>query len=282
MSASTMQRRATALTGAVALAIAIGGCGSDDDASSPATQPTTQPTAQPTAAPTAQPNNDGADVTEFCDAFVTADQVIEILPWDDPDALPGAVAELLEPNLARIDAAAPPEIAGGAATLVGTLRNVFATGDFSAFDDPAFADAQESVFTYLGPACDMQVIEVVAVDFAFQGMPTAAAAGPTVLLMRNESEAGELHEIAIARVNDGVELSAAEILALPEEEAFALVEFVTGTSAPAGKTGGTTIDLNPGRYVAFCFIPIGSVHGDTGDGAPHVTAGMLGEFRVEA
>jgi hypothetical protein len=101
-----------------------------------------------------------------------------------------------------------------------------------------------------------------------------------VFVIDNQSAAGEAHEIGVARIADGVTETVDELLALPEEEVGAKLEFANGAFAPAGGTSGVTMDLAPGRYLYACFIPTGSIGDQEGTGAPHFTAGMFGEFTV--
>ena len=64
------------------------------------------------------------------------------------------------------------------------------------------------------------------------------------------------------------------------EDATARVVLQASASAEAGEIGGATINLVPGRYLYACFVPMGSIGAQEGDGAPHYTAGMYGEFTV--
>lgn len=60
--------------------------------------------------------------------------------------------------------------------------------------------------------------------------------------------------------------------------------------APPDATDQTFADLEPGRYGALCFLPVGSTpeavaaaeeSGEEIDAPPHFTQGMLTEFTVE-
>ena len=73
--------------------------------------------------------------------------------------------------------------------------------------------------------------------------------------------------MAIMRKADGVTQSWDEILALPQEEAEALVEQVGGTFAPRNGTQGlAVVELTPGEYVVVCFVPTGTSMSADGDG----------------
>ncbi len=87
--------------------------------------------------------------------------------------------------------------------------------------------------------------------------------------------------MGLARINDGVTLSAEEILMLPEAEGMANVE----TSGTAFATPGAADTIfvrmdDPGRWAAVCFIPEGTTVDAEGTGPPHFTLGMVGEFAV--
>lgn len=141
-------------------------------------------------------------------------------------------------------------------------------------------------------------VEITAVDYAFQDVPSRVSPG-TKLTLTNASSA-ELHELVALRLPDGEGRSLSELVALPEEELEALFtgEPATVLLAPPG---GAQIDAvgdgtltESGRYVLVCFIPTGAdpqaylaaaqaatdgppqVEG----GPPHFTQGMYAEVTV--
>ena len=108
-------------------------------------------------------------------------------------------------------------------------------------------------------------------DYAF-AIPDSIAAGKHVIKVENS--AAQPHEFFIARMNDGK---------APADLAK-WVETMQGPP-PATPFGGTTgfvkgtvnfvtVDLPPGTYGLFCFIP------DAKDGKPHVAHGMLRTLKV--
>ena len=145
------------------------------------------------------------------------------------------------------------------------------------------------------------VLTVTMVDFAYEGLPESVPAG-TRLAIENDSEA-ELHEIVVFKLPDDETRSIEELIALPEEEADA----VLGSGPPAtvllAPPGGEQIDAvgdgtlaEPGRYALFCGIPTGVDPEDYlnapptedgppevpgADGAPHFTHGMFADLIVE-
>ena len=92
--------------------------------------------------------------------------------------------------------------------------------------------------------------------------------------------------MAIMRKADGVTQTWDEILALPQEEAEALVVEVGSTWAPnKGAQGLAVVDLVAGEYVATCFVPDGTTVAkdgavSEGTGTPHFMHGMISEFTV--
>ncbi len=219
------------------------------------------------------------DVDTFCESFIAIDAATANAP-EDPAELEAYLADEVLPLADETRDNAPEELAEPVGVMVDALDTLAETGDFSAFDDPAFVDAQAEVYPALGETCGYQEVTATAVDYGYQGVPATLEAGPTVFVIDNQSTAGEAHEIGVVRLVDGVTETAEQLLALPEEEAATKIEYAGGAFAPAGGTGGISMDLAPGRYVYACFIPTGSIGDQEGTGAPHFTAGMFGEFTV--
>jgi len=135
-----------------------------------------------------------------------------------------------------------------------------------------------------GPA-----ITVVGTDYHFGGLPTSVPVG-TVLSFQNDGQ--ELHELVLARKNDGETLSWEELLALPDDEALMHVTLVgDGTplfAGPGQLAEGTLTLAQEGEYIALCFIPQGMVEIPTEStdpssipsGPPHFALGMIQTFTV--
>lgn len=148
---------------------------------------------------------------------------------------------------------------------------------------------------------DEETIEVRGIDYAFEGIPATVEAG-TTLTFTNASEV-EPHELVLFRIPDGEDRSIDELLALPEEEAERAVGAPIGVAVAVqpGSAGelveGDLTVSEPGRYVALCFLPVGSdpdemqemmesdAEGPPEQGAdagpPHFVQGMKHEFTVE-
>jgi hypothetical protein len=229
---------------------------------------TTQP------APTAEP--------AFCDGMAALDLALAQSP-DDPAVYPAFVADTLAPAVAAVRGAEPERVAAGVERLL-TAVEASAAGDDSGFDDPAYAAAQGEVYAFLAGACGYQALDVTAVDHAYQGMPAQLPPGRSVLMLHNESKAGEFHEIALVKLLPEVTMPLAEFVALPDEQAAALIDpasYGLGAYAGPGEVGGSVVDLTPGRWVYACFVPSGTTDPAVeGTGEPHVALGMSGELVV--
>jgi hypothetical protein len=152
------------------------------------------------------------------------------------------------------------------------------------------------------------VIDVTAVDYAFENLPTSVPSG-TSLTLTNGGQ--ELHEMIVVRKNDGVTESFDDLLALPEEEALQKVTTVGVLFAAPGESASmgigasgapeplTSIALTEeGEYFALCAIPQGTTEmPDFGatpmesgapagsmapQGPPHFVLGMRQAFTVTA
>jgi plastocyanin len=144
-----------------------------------------------------------------------------------------------------------------------------------------------------------QAYELIATDYAFEGVPDEVAAGSTLTLTNESTQ--ELHEVVAVRLPDDEQRSADELLSLPMEEMSALMSgVVTVVVAPPGADGyavqGTGELSEPGRYLLLCSIPTGidpaeymaaaqaSAGGPPeieGAGPPHFVHGMYAEIVVE-
>lgn len=145
-----------------------------------------------------------------------------------------------------------------------------------------------------------QTVTVTGVDYGFEGVPGEVAVGST-LTLTNASDV-EVHEIVALRIPDDVDLSAEELLQLPEEEledllppgppAMVLVA-APGEDGFAAVGDGTLTE--PGRYALVCFIPTGADPDElfaafeaadggpppeVAGGPPHAFQGMFADLTV--
>jgi hypothetical protein len=202
----------------------------------------------------------------------------------DPAAVEGFVAEA--------EATQPDEIAEPFGILLTAVESALA-GDESGFESAEFGTALSVVDGWVFDNCAFDnKVDVVAVDWAFGGIPLEMPAGHAVFRLSNVGT--EYHEMGIIRRLEGTTQSwdeIAHLLLTDEEAAGELVEWVGHAWAPNADTAGVAyVDLEPGEYAAFCAVPIGSLQsipeeeleGTWGspDADRHFMHGMLQEFTV--
>lgn len=146
---------------------------------------------------------------------------------------------------------------------------------------------------------DVSTIEVTAVDYGYEGLPSTVEAGTRLSLVN--SSPNEIHELVAFRIADDDTRSIEELVALPPEELLGLVgpePSMVLLTPPEGDqiaaVGDGTVS-EPGRYGVICVIPTGadpieyleaSAASEGGPpevdgGPPHITQGMFAEFVVE-
>ena len=172
--------------------------------------------------------------------------------------------------------------------------------DDAASDDPRSDDPTPNESVANDPGPDREVLNVHAVDYAFENLPPTIAAGTQLTLTNGAEE--ELHELVAIRLPDDEARPVDELLALPEEELGELL----GAAPPAtvllaepqgpqvAAVGDGTL-AEPGRYVIMCSIPTGAdpaeylaaaaasngAPPEVEGGPPHFAAGMATEVVVE-
>lgn len=210
-----------------------------------------------------------ASVDAFCEAELDVEAAVAT---EDPKAI--------EPAFAALQQAAPEEISATVETAISEASKFLAAGSEPTEE---FYTAYAEVVGYVSDNCGFATLDVLAKDYSFGGIGPDVPAGPTVVNLTNDCK--ELHEIALIRKNDDVTESFEELLALPEEEAMTKTTSAGAAFAFPGDVGHTVVDLQPGEYIAVCFIPVGltpevAQSGEEPHGAPHFTKGMQLEFTV--
>jgi hypothetical protein len=165
-------------------------------------------------------------------------------------------------------------------------------------DDADDASSDGRAETTIGGPGDGAAVDVVAVDYGYEGLPEQIEVGAT-LHLRNAS-AREAHELVAVALPAGEQRSVEDILALPEDELGALFagEPAMVLIAPPQADGFAVIGdgmlTERGRYLLFCAIPTGADPEeflaaaqeaqdgppDVEGGPPHFTQGMYAELRV--
>jgi hypothetical protein len=264
---------------AVAIATLVAaGCGDDDD-----------DTASDDSANEADAadTGGGADEAAYCDASLA----IETAPEPDidfPTATEEEIAaglqtwadETMKPLVADAVAVTPDEIQADVEIMTAAVDQM-AAGDPGAFDVPDVEAASDRVHQYDLDTCGWTTHAVEATEYSFANLPDELPAGTTSFEFSNEGQ--EVHELILVRKNPGVTDSAEALLALPEEEAMAKVTMLGSPAfALPGDSAYKVLDLEPGEYIAVCFIPMGmtSDDGPPPEGPPHFTQGMVAEFTV--
>lgn len=244
----------------------------------PPTSETTAATTEPTTPPTSEAGAATTDEPALCEPYLEVTAAFAGEP--NPDTIGGL--------LDQVEAAAPAEIAEHLAVLTDGARTVLESGDFTVFEDHEFAEAVSAADTWVFENCEfVTTAEIVATDYQYEGLAAEYPAGRTGFVVVNNG--AEAHELAIIRKNDGVELTLAELLELPESESETMTTYVGGTFVGLpGERSNLVVDLEPGNYIAVCnvlagttFAEDGSVtEGTEGTGQPHVMLGMSFEFAV--
>lgn len=277
----TPSRRLIAATAALASALFLAGCASDDDPIATPSEPVATQSPTASAAPS---------VDEFCDAKVAIDAAFLAggPPEEEGDAtaspspeeigegISAAFSELYE-DYART---AQSDVKAEVEKQVAALEEAIDEGNPEFFFEPEFAAADKVVDDFLVAECGFERISATTVDYEFEGLPTVSPAGVTALEITNEGE--EFHEIVLMRINDDVEESVEELLEMDEEEVEGKIVPAGVVLAMPGTSAINFFDLAPGRYAVLCFISKDSdaEHDFQGEGPPHFTEGMLEELEV--
>lgn len=274
-------KRPSLRTAFAALAIATlvaAGCGDDDDDTAPS---------DPSNEADGSDTGGGSDEAAYCAATLA----VETAPEPDiafPTATEEEIAaglkdwadETLRPLVEDVVAVAPDELDADIEIMTAALEQM-AAGDPSAFDVPDVVAASNRVHEYDLATCGWTSQAVQATEYSFANIPDEMAAGTTSFEFSNEGQ--EVHELILVRKNDGVTETAQELLALPEDEAMSKVTMLGSPAfASPGDSDYKVVELEPGEYIAVCFIPMGmtSDDGPPPEGPPHFTQGMVAEITV--
>jgi len=147
-----------------------------------------------------------------------------------------------------------------------------------------------------------RAVTVKAADYRFEGLPREVGAGSS-FTMSNTSKM-EAHELTAIRLPEGERRSAAELVALPEDQLGALSAGPPAMVLVAPPGGKAVVAVGDGRlgqrgrYLMLCFVPTGvdpaafmqAVQQAAADpqsgppkiagGPPHFTHGMYAELTV--
>ncbi len=259
---------AAAIAGlSIALAAGLTACGGDDDESA-------------------------ADITAACEAhagvlagFNTLFTTVPEPPEDGPPPpeftpqLQSAYDANIATPLAALVAGAPDEIKDEVDEIALKVRQFRDNADPSAIDGDDFERLTGTVDAYLHENCTGAKATVKAVNYAYQGLPATLPAGTVRIEMENTSD--EAHEIVVLNRKPGVTETYDQILALPEDQLEAKLDFVDATSANPGETVYMVANLPAGDLVFLCSFGKGTTDDDDPKEAePHFTLGMKQEVKV--
>ena len=251
------QRWWAGLAVVVALSLVGAACGDDDDAAATDDTPAADSGSDTTAAA-------GGDNAAFCQARVDLEAQFGA---DQPDV--AAITAILE----DFQAAAPADLAENVTGLSEALAGAAESGDDPS-QDPAFVENIDPIDQFVLAECGFETVEVSAKEYSFEGMPATIPAGTVAFDLTNEGT--ENHEMVMFKRADGEDRPVEELLALPEDQMFSSLTFAGAAMAEPGKSGVSIATLEPGKYIAVCFLPTGGVEGSP----PHFMSGMTAEFEV--
>lgn len=207
---------------------------------------------------------------KFCKTYLSINKVINA---EEPDT--AKLNKLLDRAIDQ----APSEIADAVETAAVAIQD----DPDAAFEDPAVGEAVGEVDAFAAENCADEQIDVTLEDYAFTGMPDEIEKGTVAFNLANEGT--ELHEMIVFRIKGDATVE--ELLELSDEEASKKVTEIGGGFAPPGESSVTILPLKKtGRYVALCFLPVGSTDEASAEAAgeagapPHFIEGMLAEFEV--
>lgn len=211
---------------------------------------------------------DAALATEACDAAVELGSAMSAMP-EDPAELGGFVESTLVPLGDTLVATMTGDGADAAKVLGATFASVAETGDPTPlFEDPATAEAQSTIGAAVHADCELEAVDISAVEYAYEGAPDELAAGRVSFALTNDGV--EDHEMVLFRRADGVTDSFETLSQLPEDELFSKLTFVGVAFGGPDSTTYTALDLEAGTYFLVCFIPQGGGE----EGPPHFMGGM--------
>ena len=266
-------RGAGALVAAGALVVGLGACSDGDDESETGAGDSA-----------ALASDGGEDAAAFCSAATEVDQVS--LALDSGESTPEDMEAAMQ---AAVDAA-PAVIGDDVTTMVTETKALFAAEETADPEGPpplpseSYLTAASSVSDYLSTECDFGTLDVETQNYAFAGIPDEVPAGTTVINVTND--ATEIHEMILVKIKDGETRPVEELLTLPEEETDALITEKGFIFVMPGTSNYMTAELEPGRHVAVCFVPVGATPEALATGAalndddPHAMHGMVQEFTV--
>ncbi|MET0964878.1 MAG: hypothetical protein ABWZ02_00690 [Nakamurella sp.] len=220
----------------------------------------------------------GGELGQVCQNLLAIDSVP--LPDTGPAADPAAnvaYGKAVGPLLAAAVDAAPAALASQLNLLVPIVA-ASEKGAALPVDDPSMLTAIATYESWAQASCGFQQVELMAMDYEFDGAPESLAAGPTSLSLMNHSTKGESHIAAIGRLRPGQQVGPRELVDMSLDQLGQYLEVLPNSAAASpGQTVGVLVDLTPGHYFLLCTSQSDDADPTTG----HLYKGMLAEFDVE-
>ncbi|MBI1258369.1 MAG: hypothetical protein GC204_12935 [Chloroflexi bacterium] len=155
----------------------------------------------------------------------------------------------------------------------------YVVGDFASDAITPFTVAPGSDEAVATPEPNDSDVLVTFVDFAF-GIPDTLPSGEHVWQFSNKGN--QPHEMGVFKVEDDATIDSVQttlmgLMASQDDSAdMPYEQALFWTPMSPGAEAWTTVDLEPGTYVAVCFFP-----DLTSDMMPHMMKGMIKLFTVE-
>ena len=211
-------------------------------------------------------NADDAKVdAAACDAAVTYGAAFAEAPRE-PGEIPAYAKERLLPIGDALERHLDGDAEKAAAVLRATFAKVADTGDLGALETPDAAAARSTVGKAIHDGCDVQKVDVRAVEYMYVGAPKTLKPGRVSFAMKNEGV--EEHEMVLFKRAADSTVKLDDLLAMPDEEAAGQMIFTGVAFGGPSTTNYVTVDLEAGTYFLVCFLPQGN------DGPPHFMDGM--------
>ena len=253
-------------------AVAVGACSNDDNSNKAGSTSTTAALTGTKAA---------------CQQWVKIDTAAGKGPGgsdEQPTPAQGkAFASTLAGLFPKFVANAPSDIKDATTDIQSRLTAAQSSGDLSHLDpssDETFAGELDKIETWVHDSCGFQNVDLVGVDYEFQGMPATLKAGPVSIVFTNKAK-DEFHEVNVALVKPGVSVD--DIMTAIRKNADQAqgkyqgdLTFINNTGAPPGGSSAITLNLTKGTYLVTCFVPVGGKEG----APPHAQMGMMQKFTV--
>lgn len=250
----THARLAAAFSVAALISAAAAGCGSKDDTGN-AADPATVASSTPTLS---------AAQTAACAALLKVPVLIPQMGHGDGPPSPKVLAKV-EAAMKAIAAGTTGTAKSAAKSVVSTIEEVTSTKNFKLLEADDFqasllAPGAAGVDTCGFPETDARIVEMAPMKkgdnpmFHYKGVPATMTAGAHSIKITSQS--GNFHEMTFVPVKDAT-TKPKDLLDLPDRQFAKVVRGapVLTLVAPKG-TSYLNVDLEPGRYIVFCHVPL--------------------------